>query len=1105
MKRRILSALLALSMVLTLLPGLALAADEKPSTKPTVTDVLYQVEVMCDENKGHWWSAVSENGWTAWVNDFTVGEIEANTVYQPETYPWRCPVTPKQSLDDYLGHVNDKAGGHRLVTTDPPAAYYYYNSGTSQWEFIKDKAANPNCTVSTDGKNTWYLQIQVTCAEQTGPVWLDSMDIPGYDTFTKEPEELPGTGDGVYLVLARSGVEGDTDVYALYLNPAPCPSGDGVATGKPITAAKLAMEDGELVGYLAGTDQKVTLRDLLITIGASEEGFTLKNGTNYLSLKANMVESTSGAVSVSKRTDAEGAYWVFVKSSNRTLTLFVNGQNAGVAAAAWQTNFWGTYNAQGGDQGASTAFGSSYIYFLHPHVDVSRTVEVFDGTGAPIGAVDGYYTIPTGGYIEVDGETTFTVPQAVRSVYLPKSSASRLTMDRNGGFSESGCEITMPDGSAAGSILRSGSAGGGVYFARTGDNRLYFDGEGAMTDYSSGNTGVPAWLTGIGDRTLRSAYIGEGVTRVGSNAFKFTSLSSVTLSEGLKTIGDSAFESCRIDSIEIPDSVTGIGDNAFRGCLELRSVQVPDKVESIGSNAFANCTRLRDVTFTGSLGFLPNGAFQAMSGYTKLNLVFQAGLPTDAYSDSEGYEGMLPFLHQNGAIVYAQGAPGEALVASGGSDAYFAVLDGGDLTNVELRNGVLPALPAKDGRDFSGWQVGQTDAALPGGSAVTGQPAGTVFTARWGGQYSVACTVTIDGVSYTVVQGETMGDRMPPAPTREGWRFAGWVDDNGDPFTKDTVITGNTVVISTWTEIPHHTVTLDPNGGTLSGPNTISILEGEQLTLFMIPNVVRDGYTFDGWFTDAGVRFLGAAITGDMTLTARWTDEADQPSGGGTGSGSGGGTSSDPGQSDPPGGSTTPPDETGDPDDTDALVSRLPFADVEKESWYAASVAYVYDRGLMRGGSSTSFYPTDSLSRGMMAQIIFNLAENPETAADSVFADVSGQYYTEAVAWGTANGVLTGYSESTFGGDDDMTREQIAVILYRYAVLQGLDTNVNMAMLNGFADASRVSGWARDAMAWAVDNGLLKGRGNNNLDPRANITRAEVAAVLERYCKRFLD
>ena len=248
--------------------------------------------------------------------------------------------------------------------------------------------------------------------------------------------------------------------------------------------------------------------------------------------------------------------------------------------------------------------GSSYIYFLYAHEDDGTEVRAFDEDGTELEATDRSFTIPSGGYITVDGERTFTVPDFVQSIQLLTTRAGSLTMDANGGFGVMGCTITMLDGTTTDGISRSGAAGSGVTFARTADNRLYFAGEGEIANYSARNTDTPPWLNSIGDRHLASVSIGPGVTFIGSNAFKATSLSSVTLSEGLESIGDGAFESCRIQSIALPDTLTDIGDNAFRGCLALQSVHLPEGVTSIGSNAFGSCPRLRQVTVAGALASL---------------------------------------------------------------------------------------------------------------------------------------------------------------------------------------------------------------------------------------------------------------------------------------------------------------------------------------------------------------------------------------------------------------------------------------------------------------------------------------------------------------------
>lgn len=948
------------------------------------------------------------------------------------------------------------------------------------------------------------------------PEWVSGMVLKGYDLFTKDPSKLPDTADGKYLVLARSGVEGDTAVYALYLNPTSCQPNNGVVAGQGVLAARLGRdENGELAGYLAGSNTKVTLDKLLLTAGTMGSGYTLSNGGNYLNFSGTTTVGAAGSLEISSRAGVSGAY--LIAMGNRKLALYVAEQHH--YNNTWKTNFWTPQADQG--QGAAGTMGSSYIYFFHVHVDDGRTVTAAAADGTAIEAnADGDFVIPTGGTIRVDGEVTFTVPSMVASVTVAANYASSLVMDEHGAFGVMGCTITMQDGTTTSQIACSGDAGvtpGAVTFARTADNKLYFGGQGAIRDIPATSTEAAPWLDAVGDRLLKSVSIGSGITAVGDNAFKFTNVTRLTLPEGLERIGESAFESTKVEAVEFPDSLTEIGPNAFRGAIGLRSVTLPAGLTTLGTGAFSCCTRLRDVIVAGDdLSGIPASAFQAISHHNKLNIVFQGTAPASAYSE---FDSLMPFLHQDGAIIYTQTAPAPALARSGGKDAYFANVNGGDLAGVTLQGGVLPILPPKGGEAFTGWQVGNTEAALPGGSAVAGQPGGTVFTARWGGAFTTACTVTIDGESYTVAQGGTMGSNMPADPVREGYCFAGWVDATGAAFTADTVIMVDTVVQATWTEIPHYTVRFDPNGGVLKGKDAFTVIEGEKIPLMKLPTVSREGYTFDGWFTSSGARFvLTAPITADLTLMAKWTEEGKQPaqptepSGGGSSSGgsSSGGSSSGGssfGGGSFGGGSTPAPkpsDENLKEPDVPKTDAPRSFVDVAQNAWYANAVVAVAARGLMKGIGEDRFVPEGTLSRGMMAQILYNMEGGPAVSVKAAFKDVKADaWYGDAVAWGVDKGILQGVSNVSFGGEDDLSREQMAVMLYRYAKQAGLDTAADAKTLAKFSDHGTTSDWAVDAMAWCVEKGLLQGRGGELLAPKATITRAEAATILQRYAETF--
>ena len=155
------------------------------------------------------------------------------------------------------------------------------------------------------------------------------------------------------------------------------------------------------------------------------------------------------------------------------------------------------------------------------------------------------------------------------------------------------------------------------------------------------------------------------------------------------------------------------------------------------------------------------------------------------------------------------------------------------------------------------------------------------------------------------------------------------------------------------------------------------------------------------------------------------------------------------------------------------------------------------DNGLFYGTDETAFTPHGDMSRGMLVAVLYRLAKEPETSADNLFRDVAdGTYYTEAIAWAAENKTVSGYGDRCFGPNDPITREQLATILWRCA-----GSPESVGDLAGFTDENRVSDWAAPALRWAVENKIVSGKGGGILDPGGKATRAEVAAMLMRYCE----
>lgn len=179
------------------------------------------------------------------------------------------------------------------------------------------------------------------------------------------------------------------------------------------------------------------------------------------------------------------------------------------------------------------------------------------------------------------------------------------------------------------------------------------------------------------------------------------------------------------------------------------------------------------------------------------------------------------------------------------------------------------------------------------------------------------------------------------------------------------------------------------------------------------------------------------------------------------------------------------------------ISSGLPFVDVNSGAWYYDAVSFVYNKGIMNGVTSTTFEPNSTITRGMVVTMLWRMAGEPYVSGGS-FSDVaSGRYYSTAVAWAAKNGIVDGYSSTVFGVNDPVTREQFATILYRYAKYMGYSTTGSS--LAGYYDANSVSSWARDAMGWAVKNGIITGSGNSRLNPTGTASRAEVAQMFMSF------
>ena len=188
---------------------------------------------------------------------------------------------------------------------------------------------------------------------------------------------------------------------------------------------------------------------------------------------------------------------------------------------------------------------------------------------------------------------------------------------------------------------------------------------------------------------------------------------------------------------------------------------------------------------------------------------------------------------------------------------------------------------------------------------------------------------------------------------------------------------------------------------------------------------------------------------------------------------------------------------------TEILPEPLPFIDVDEDAWYADAVRYVYEHDLMAGYGGDLFGPNDELSRAQFCQIIYNMEDQPTVTGSSAFTDVAdGAWYANVVTWAAENGIVVGYGGGLFGPEDNITREQFAAILYRYAQAKGYGTTASFD-LSAYGDVSDVSAWAISAMQWACGKDIIIGTSPTTLAPQGTATRAQAATMLQRFCEQY--
>ena len=363
--------------------------------------------------------------------------------------------------------------------------------------------------------------------------------------------------------------------------------------------------------------------------------------------------------------------------------------------------------------------------------------------------------------------------------------------------------------------------------------------------------------------------------------------------------------------------------------------------------------------------------------------------------------------------------------------------------------------------------------------------------------------IVIDYATYVGVMDSEGNFYFPKAwidfDATEGVLYSGYssvdamhIGNSGSYTLWLTVNDDGTLTLTTFEPIPTYTVSFDANGGTVSPADAVTDKDGK---LAELPTPERAKYTFKGWFTAAngGTEVtVDTVYTEDTTIYAQWKRKS-------TGGGGGGGSVIRP---------TVKEEDKTEPEKEEVEITEpevttpeetVAFADVDAADWYYDSVNYVVENKLMNGITENEFGPDVLLTRGMLVTMLYRNAGEPATNRSIPFADIDmGMYYANAVIWAQQNGIVSGVTETEFAPNANITREQIAAIMFRYAQYKGMNA-ITMEENLHFEDSDEIFEYAVTSMNWAVGTGLMKGKTETTINPKDNATRAEIATILQRF------
>ena len=615
---------------------------------------------------------------------------------------------------------------------------------------------------------------------------------------------------------------------------------------------------------------------------------------------------------------------------------------------------------------------------------------------------------------------------------------------------------------------------------------------------------LPKAVTAIGDfglagNSFTAVSLPDGLQTLGRGAFDAcASLSGMTLPTAITAVPDKCFNDCtKLLTVDYKGEVTAIGERAFEGCKSLTKAPIPAAVTALGNSAFNGCIALTDVTLPGGVTAVPDACFQdctaladmkipgtvtsvghnAFTGCKALKDVRCYGAPPTVQpggAAEHSFEPGIVTIHYNPDPVY-----GWTLDTDGTWQGYKVSSKGACLhTGYGTTKNTVPATCGADGRidticsncgDVIATEViPATGAHTWDNGTVTTEPTETTPGVR---TFTCAvCSQTkTEVIPATGAHTFVFTKNVAPSCTEAGYDLYTCRDCGASEQRNVKPALGHKWDSGTVTTEPTET---DP--GTMTYTCTVC----DQTKTEVIPATGPHTHVWDeGTVTVAPTETTPGVRTYTCTVCGQTRTEIIPATGSAV----------------CPGGAACP---------------SFRFRDVPAPSnWAHEGIDYCVRHGLMSGFDATTFSPDTVSTRAQIVMILYNLSGDTTDYSKYYvpFTDVRpGTWYYNAVAWGYDKDIVAGMTPTTFAPDGLITREQMAVLLYGYTEKYAPAYLGGAASLNGFPDAASVSNWAYAAMSWAVGNGLISGIASNGADylaPSGGATRAQIAAIMMRYCR----